>query len=391
MDLLSLDTWLLPPHNRHSLHQVDRLVPVAAISRGDRAPRVLTAAESTQLDDQFAVSIGPGREASLRDFLDMTKTDAFMVLRGDEILYEQYFGENTPESRHIVMSVSKSLCGMLAGILVGEGLLDLDAKTSQYVPELGHGSYGDSTVSQLLDMTAAPDFDMTYTNPLTEVQAGDRSAGWRTRMAGDADGTRAFLEGLQGSGDHGSAFQYCSATTDVLAWVLERAAGVPYATLLETKLWWNVGAEDDALITIDGLETPYACAGISMRLRDLARFGRLILDGGRFDGNQVIPEEWIRSTARGGVFDTAHGDDPAPGTYRNQWWVPGDNHGSFYAVGIFSQYLWLDPTTGITIAKFSSEADPLSHGSEHVHALHSIASTASRWGNVQEPMGGSGK
>lgn len=376
MDLLSLDTWLLPPHNRHSLHQVDRLVPVATIARGDRAPRALSPADTSHEADHSAVALAPGREATLLEFLEMTNTDAFIVLRGDQVLYERYFGDNTRESRHIVMSVSKSLCGMLAGILVDDGLLDVDAKTSMYVPELENGSYGGSTVGQLLDMTALPDFDMTYTDPSAEVQAGDRSAGWRPRRDDDADGTRAFLERLQGSGGHGTAFQYCSATTDVLAWVLERAADMPYARLLETKLWQNLGAEDDAVITVDNRGTPYACAGISMRLRDLARFGRLILDDGRIDGRQVIPEEWIRTTAQGGVFDTSLYGDSTPGTYRNQWWIPGGSHGSFYAVGIFSQYLWLDPSTGITIAKFSSETGPLNHKSEHLNALHSIASNS---------------
>ncbi|MET3919746.1 serine hydrolase [Arthrobacter sp. UYEF20] len=391
MDLLSLDTWLLPPHNRLSLHQVHRLVPVATIARGNRAARALTPADSSHEAELSSVALAPGREATLLEFLEMTNTDAFIVLRGDQVLYERYFGDYTRESRHIVMSVSKSLCGMLAGILVEDGLLDLDARTSMYVPELENGSYGGSTVGQLLDMTAVPDFDMTYTNPLAEVQAGDRSAGWRPRRDDDADGTRAFLERLQGSGGHGSAFQYCSATTDVLAWVLERAAHMPYARLLETKLWQNLGAEDDAVITVDNHGTPYACAGISMRLRDLARFGRLILDGGRIDGRQIIPREWISTTAGGGDFDTSDDTDPTPGTYRNQWWVPGGSHGSFYAAGIFGQYLWLDPSTGITIAKFSSEGDPLSHGSEHRNALQSIASNSAGWSGTGDRSEGKDK
>lgn len=376
MSLLSLDTWLTPPHNRLSLHQVDKLVATDVISRGDRAPRPLHASDSPQNPEACTVTLSTEREAPLHEFLALTNTDAIIVLHDDEILYEKYFDDNTPESRHIVMSISKSVCAMVAGILVGEGLLDVDAPTIRYIPELAGGSYGGATVRQLLDMTAAPDFDMSYTDPSTEVQAGDRSAGWRPRRADDADGTRAFLEGLRGSGEHGAAFQYCSATTDVLAWVLERASGIPYARLLETKLWQHLGAEADALITVDNHGTPYACAGINMRLRDLARFGRLILDGGRIDGRQIIPEEWIRTTSRGGGFDTFSDEEPRPGTYRNQWWVPGDGHGSFYAVGIFGQYLWLDPTTGVTIAKFSSEVDPLGHSSQHINALRSIASRA---------------
>ncbi|WGW13577.1 serine hydrolase [Saxibacter everestensis] len=378
MTTISLETWLQPPHNRLSLHQVDRLVPHTAIASG-QARRGLIRPHTQPNWSDHLVPLGCGREAPLREFLELTNTDAICVLHGDNVLYEDYFNGNKPESRHIAMSVSKSFCGMLAGVLVAEGRLDLSAETTAYLPELAGSSYGGSTVSQLLDMTATPDFDMTYTNPDSEVQAGDRSAGWRPRRDDDHEGTRAFLKSLRGSSDHGSVFQYCSATTDVLAWVLERAGAAPYARLLEDRIWKQIGAEDDALITVDEFGTPYACAGMSMRLDDLARFGRLILDGGRRNGRQIIPEEWIRSTALGGTFDTTEDDELIPGSYKNQWWVPGDSNGSFYAVGIFGQYLWLDPSTDITIAKFSSEPTPLAHGIEHLNALHSIASRAAAW------------
>lgn len=188
---------------------------------------------------------------------------------------------------------------------------------------------------------------------------------------------RAFLAGLAPDGPHGLRFQYCSATTDVLAWVLERAAGRPYPELLGERIWSRIGAEHDAVITLDPVGAPYACAGIHATARDLARFGRCVLDGGRVAGRQVIPEEWIRATRRGGrtavLPDRDLGSIYPHGTYRNQWWAPGDSAGTFFGIGIFGQYLWLDPVRNVVIVKFSSLPHPRDGRAEHAAALAAIA------------------
>ena len=149
------------------------------------------------------------------------------------------------------MSVSKSLCGILAGGFVESGAVDLEATVATYVPELWDSTYGEATISQLLDMTASLEFDEDYANPDSEVQAQDRAAGWRPRRIEDPESSYEFLRALSPKGEHGQAFQYCSATTDVLAWVLERATGRRYPELLGDALWSRVGAEHDAFITVD--------------------------------------------------------------------------------------------------------------------------------------------
>lgn len=120
------------------------------------------------------------------------------MLRGDTLLAERYFGKFSSASRHIVMSISKSFAGMLAGVLAATDLLDLEATVPTYVPELAAGSYAGATVAQLLDMTAAPHYDMSYLKPTAEVHAGDRAAGWRPRQPADVVGTRPFLAQLRG-------------------------------------------------------------------------------------------------------------------------------------------------------------------------------------------------
>jgi 6-aminohexanoate-oligomer exohydrolase len=226
-------------------------------------------------------------------------------------------------------------------------------------------------------MTALLQFDMDYPNPASEVQTEDRCAGWRPRRPGDPADSRDFLTTLKAAPADGSNYQYCSATTDALSWVLERAAGVPYAQLVAARIWSRIGAERDAYFTIDSAATPYACAGMGMTLRDLARFGRLVLDGGSDAGQQVIPASWIDTTRAGAdrgldlpaEFLAVH---PAGG-YRNQWWITGDDHGCFTGRGIFGQYLWLDPVADLVIAKFSSQPVFVGLWDEHACAFRAIA------------------
>ncbi|MET3953253.1 CubicO group peptidase (beta-lactamase class C family) [Rhodococcus sp. OAS809] len=363
-------TWATPPYHRHGLNRVDNLIPCAEIAKGDGDERSL---QTVNDQDWWASLQVPSEEGALvgaAEFLDLTRTDSIIVLQGEKILHEEYRGASAANSRHIVMSISKSFCGMLAGILVSEGVLSVADVVSTIVPELKGTSFGSASVRHLLDMSAAPKYDMTYLDTRSEVNAADRAAGWRPRLVGDARGTREFLTNLEGNGRHGAQFQYCSGTTDVLAWVLERAAGEKYSQLLETRIWSRLGAEANAYITVDAHGDPYACAGMGMRLRDLARFGLLLLGGGRYADDTVVPLSWIDQTRGGGDFP--NGNLGAPGTYRNQWWVPADRS-SFYAVGIYGQYLWLDPKNNVVIAKFSSCDSPVDHRPDHEPALGAIA------------------
>jgi 6-aminohexanoate-oligomer exohydrolase len=358
MNPVTLDNWLEADSIGWSLQHVPELVATAAISRGIGTPRTLRSQAADLNTDEFCAR---------------TYTDALIVVRGDTVLHERYFGEMTPATRHIVMSVSKSVAGMVAGATG----IDVTGWVSHYVPELTDGPYGTATVEDLLNMTVTLRYDMDHTNACSEVAEEDRAAGWRPRRPGDpTGGSHDFLRRLQAAPGK-EDFQYSSATTEVLGWVLERAAGTPYPQLVSEVLWSRMGAAHDAFITVDEAGTGYACAGVGMTLRDLARYGRLILDGGAHDGRQVIPEEWIKQTFAGGdpavSADHPFRDYLPEGSYRNQWWITG--YGPIYASGLLGQYLWLDPARDILIAKFSSIPVELDQRAEHVRGFQHIAET----------------
>jgi hypothetical protein len=143
-----------------------------------------------------------------------------------------------------------------------------------------------------------------------------------------------------------------------------------------------MGAERDAYATVDKAGTAYACAGLGMTLPDLARFGRLLLDAGRYQGEQVIPAAWIAQTF-GGAQVTDMGDHPFAavyprGSYHNQWWITGDDHGSVYASGLFGQFLWLDPAADVVIAKFSSAPVDADLRAQHASGLRAVAEACGR-------------
>ena len=221
-----------------------------------------------------------------------------------------------------------------------------------------NSGYADATIQQCLDMTVALDFSENYSDPDSEIQRLDRVAGWRMKVPGDESGIREFLMTVKKSGDHGSQFQYCSSNTDVLAWVLEEVLQRPYPEIVSENLWAPIGAEREAIITLDALGAPLANGGILATTRDLARIGRLILDRGTVGGNELVHPGWIDATytgaeARVRSVDYLQALHPG-GSYKNQWWITNNEDQEIYAVGIYGQYLWVNRTTRTVIVKYST-------------------------------------
>jgi CubicO group peptidase (beta-lactamase class C family) len=356
-----LDSWQEPPHNRWAFAHLGELIPSAVVlRRGPARP------EATRRLGALA-DLVPDLERRLED----TSTDAFLVVRGGEIVAEYTRAGFHRDDPHLIMSVSKSLCSLVVGVLVGRGILEPERRIVDYVPELQGSVYDGPTVQHALDMTIGIRYDEDYLDPDAEVQTHDRASGWRTPRPGDPESTTAFLRTLRGDGSVGR-FQYCSANTDVLAWIVERVTGLRYVDALSEYLWSKLDADHDATITVDRTGFGFANGGISCTARDLARVGRLMLDDGRVAGRTVVPADWVRSITDGG--DRAAMSDPGftlafpNGSYTRQWWCTGNARANVTAIGIHGQNLWLDPATGSVIVKLSSWPEP---DSAHWHGLQS--------------------
>jgi CubicO group peptidase (beta-lactamase class C family) len=356
--LVTLANWQDPPFNRWGFQHVRELIPTARIARA-AAPAPLPRAER----DLQGVTFRDGdRELTVGDMLAETYTDGFLVLHRGEVVAEHYFNGMTPDVPHLLMSVSKSVTSAVAGVLAGRGELAVSAAVEQIVPELRGTSFEGATVQDLLDMRTGTRFDEDYDSPEADVRTYERVYLWRPDN-GDprpADALGIFAS-LENDGPHGGPFRYRSILTDVLAWVIERAAGARLHHLIERELWQPMGAEFDAEITLDSRGNPMADGGICATLRDLARFGQLYLQGGLAAGRPVVPGDWIDDTIRGapdGARAFASGDGsigyPPGAHYRNCWWVREPDLPFYCASGINGQNVFVHVPSQTVVAKLST-------------------------------------
>jgi hypothetical protein len=344
------------PQSRWAFSNFRQFVPTKAVWRG--AGPVCPWPESPHDLGRVPVSLADGRTVSFDEALALTYADGIAVVHRGRLVYERYFGALAPHRQHIAMSVTKSVVGVLAGTLIAEGRLDPQAPVSAYVPELAASGFGDARVQEVMDMTTGIAFTEDYTDPKSDIVAMRRAAGTAPPEPGAAPTSLlAFLTTVGKGGMHGEAFTYRTANTDVLAWILRRVTGQAFADLLSERLWQPLGCEEDAYMAVDRLGIESAGGGLNTALRDLARFGEMVRNRGRFNGRQIVSAAAIDEIARGA--------DPAkfpratyptlPGwSYHNQWWVSHDSHGVFMARGVHGQSIYVDPKAEVVIARYAS-------------------------------------
>jgi CubicO group peptidase (beta-lactamase class C family) len=382
--LVTLANWQEPPYNRWAFQHIRELIPTARISRGDGAPRRLPRAEQDISALEFRSG---GRVVTVGQMLEQTYTDGFLVLHRGKVVTEQYFNGMRPDTPHLLMSVSKSVVSTVAGILAGQGLLDVSAPVVKIVPELAESSFAGATVQHLLDMRAGTRFDESYENPEADVRTYERVYLWRPEgsQPRPADALEYYLT-LRNDGEHGGPFRYRSILTDVLGWVLEKAGGARLHELIAALLWQPMGAEFDAEITVDGHGNAMADGGICATLRDLGRFGLLFAGSGSGRHRRLVPGEWVADTISGAPDGpqafTAAGNAPgfpAGAHYRNCWWVREPAVPFFHASGINGQNVFVHAPSQTVIAKFSTWPSALSaHLTMTTDAARAIAAALGR-------------
>lgn len=369
-DSVRHDNWRAAPWNVWAFRHVHEIIPTARIAA---TPGLIEEplADSSALAEHAMVIDGERRP--LAAVLRQTSTDAIAVMRGGRFIADFHAPHFTLQSRHIMFSASKSVAGLLAGMLVGDGALDPDAPVAQYVPELARSAYGDALVRHVLDMRVSLDFNEDYLDP-DGLYARYRRAGLLDpRRDGEPLETVIDLLALlpKGSWEHGGPFHYCSPNSDVLGLVIERASGMRYPDFAATRLWQPLGLKHDGCITVDIAGTARSGGGLCMTVRDLARIGELVRLGGVVGNRRLIPVSWIDDTMTGGSREAwLQGSFSAwlpNGQYRNKWYQVGNASGACFAIGIHGQWLYVDPLRETVIAKFSSQPDPTNDEVKHLN------------------------
>jgi CubicO group peptidase (beta-lactamase class C family) len=356
---VTLANWQDPPFNRWAFRHMRELIPSQLI-RAAAAGSVPWAASGLPLGDPL-LGRPDGSTATLQEVLAGTFTDAFLVVHDGELVAERYCAGMTAGTPHLLMSVSKSILGCVAGVLADRGLLDPGAPVTAYVPEVRHSGYADATIRDLLDMRTGVAFRETYTAPDAEVRVMERSMGWRPTFPGDPVGAYPYLATLGRAGPHGEEFSYRSADSDMLGWACERASGTRMADLISALVWQPIGAESDAEITCDPLGSAIPDGGISATARDLARFGQMLIDDGMSQGRAVVPAAWLADVRHPGpdvreAFARTDNEYVLPGGwYRSQFWViPGPGGPVLVCLGIHGQLIYADHAARTVVVKMSS-------------------------------------
>jgi CubicO group peptidase (beta-lactamase class C family) len=359
--LITLANWQEPPHLTWSFQHMRELMPSQVI-HGNDLPRPLP--EDPQDLGSLPLN-GIPFASNVDEAIAGSETDGCLVIKDGTIVLEQYFGPMVPRSRHLVMSVSKSIVSAVAASLYADGLLDPDSPAEDYVPQLAGSGYAGATVRNVLDMRTGVRFHETYLDAESEVRVMERSMGWAPRNHGDPLGMYPYILATAQETDHNGIFTYRSIDTDTLGWIVEHAAKRRMADLVSERIWHPMGASHDAEVTVDPLGSAIHDGGISATLRDLGRFGLMLLDEGLVNSRQIIPAEWIQSASYPPsdvreAFARSENEPYLPGGwYRNQFWfVPGENGPILLCLGIHGQMVFVEAATHTVGVKLSSWPTP---------------------------------
>ncbi|MCB1465507.1 MAG: serine hydrolase [Nitratireductor sp.] len=354
---MSLANWRERPYSTWSFQHVSEIVPSAIICAD---PPLRDVQPHAQLEDR-EITID-GSTTSLCGFLAHSETDAFAVSFPGTPL--ALWTSRTVDLRlpHLIFSVSKSVTGILSGILADLGELDTSKPVSHYLPQMDGCGYGDCPLQHLLDMRVSLNFKEDYLDNSGGYARYRRSTAWNPPVPGvEQEGMVEFLATIaKGEGPHGGKFHYLSPNADLAATIVEMAAGTSYAQAMSDLLWRPMGAEADAQITVDFRGAPRGSGGISATLGDLSRLGRLLLDGGASDGRQIVPLPWLDKLEAGGDRDAWRDGDFAAfipgGSYRDFWYRSAGK--AFFGIGIHGQWLYCDPENGMVAVRLASQKLP---------------------------------
>lgn len=277
---------------------------------------------------------------SFEDYLTENETVAFLIIRNDTILYENYFDDYNEESIVNSFSMAKSYVSALIGCAIEDGYIESTAQAiTDFLPELKENGFEAITIDHLLDMRSGIKFSENYLNPFGEVASFYYGTNLRKQLS------RLKLEKTPGSETN-----YRSVDTQLLGLIIERALKERTLTqYLEEKLWLPLGMEYDASWSIDrkknGLEKAYCC--LNARARDFAKFGRLYLNKGNWNGTQIVPESWVVESTK---KDLTKGDD---WYYNNQWWIY--ESGIYAAEGHLGQFTSVHPDNNMVFVRLGHD------------------------------------
>ena len=286
--------------------------------------------------------------------MERMQTIAYVVIKDDSIQHEEYWNGYSDTSHTGSFSMAKSIISILVGIALEEGKIkSLDEPISDFLPEYNEGDKSKITIRHLLTMSSGIDFDESYSNPLGFAAEAYYGSDLRKLI---------FKYGIKS--EPGKNFEYLSGNTQLLGFILKEATGLNVSDYASQKLWTLIHAKQNAYWSLDhedGDEKAYCC--FNSNALDFARIGKLYMDSGRWNGNQIVPEKYVLESLQ-----------PAPlideGTHNKRfgysWWLLPNyspsfgsekSYNIFYARGVLGQYIVVLPELKMIIVRLGKHRE----------------------------------
>ncbi|HVU04419.1 MAG TPA: serine hydrolase [Polyangiaceae bacterium] len=307
-----------------------------------------------------------GKPIDVEWFLSETDTSALLVLKDGAVRYERYALTGGRDVHWLSWSVAKSFISALVGIAIADGYVrSVEDPITRYVPALVGSGYDGVRIKDVLQMSSGVGWDETYANPFSDVNRFGRVL----FLGGSLD---EFTATLERKVPPGTRNHYCSADTHALGMLLTRATGRSVTAYMNEKLWQPLGMESSGRWLLDDHGMEMVFGGLNATARDYAKLGELYRLGGAWQGKQIVPETWVRqSVTPDAPFLTAEAKakagEPFPIGYGYQWWIPGGDEHEFSAIGIYNQFVYVNPTRGVVIVKLSAFSDYATGWSESAY------------------------
>ena len=330
----SILAWT-PEQQRYGYRNMEKVTPVEVVARGAKVRELPLAA--SQIDPKWTWN---GQAQTLDGYMTAMNTSGVVVLKDGQIVLERYGLDRKPDERWTSFSVAKSVTATLVGAAIKDGKIkSLDDVVTNYIPQLKGGAYEGVTVRQLLTMTSGVKWNEDYTDLNSDVAKAGVTPG-----EPGMNPIVSYMRKLPREAEPGAKFVYKTGETDLAGILVSNAVGKPLSTYLSEKIWAPYGMEQDAIWVNDAAGHERGGCCMSMTARDYARLGQFMLEGGKVNGQDILPEGWVADATK------AHQSFPPGGVetgYGYFWWIiPG----GYAAEGIFGQQIFVYPAEKLAIA-----------------------------------------
>jgi CubicO group peptidase (beta-lactamase class C family) len=309
------------------------------------------------VEDLFYNRISRSGFMDFDEWAEKSQTTALIFIRKDTILFEKYYNGFNRDSYFHSQSMAKSFISFLIGAAIDDGFLaGEDDPMTDYIPELLERDtrFGKITIKHLLEMRSGLKYNTSFI-PGTNIHAP-----WHDEAIGyyHPNVRRLLLKKVKIETEPGGDFMYCNYNTSFLGLIIERATNKTVSEYLEEKLWSKT-MEFDALFSLDSEKSgfEYMPSRLMARAIDYARFGRLFLKEGNWNGNQIISRHWVESSTREdksmprSIYPSWFGDSCKNVYYSYHWWGHAncDSTFQFAASGNLGQTIYVIPGQEIII------------------------------------------